>query len=106
MNGEHEETGPGRRGVGEGEAGARGASPTPGAGLSAEPWLLVACLCLLAAAVCLWLGYFDATFVTAALGAVAWFLNVRSKLPRAAGEADAEDETTEEDETQDDGQPD
>jgi hypothetical protein len=59
-----------------------------------EPWLLAACLCVVAAAVCLVLGYYDAAFVAGALGAVAWFFNVRGKLPRPPDEAD-EDETDE-----------
>ena len=73
---------------------ARGATPQPGP--FAEPWLAAACLCLLAAAACLVLGFYDAAFVAAALGAVAWFLNVRAKLPRSDKEEDAEEEDDEE----------
>jgi len=103
---EQEEGRAGRRAGGDagggGEARAPGgvgleADAAPRPALSAQPWLLAACLCVLAAAACLLLGYFDAAFVTAALGAVAWFLNVRSKLPRRDDEEDdlEEDETKE-----------
>jgi hypothetical protein len=82
--------------------GDEAADARAGSGPFAEPWLLAACLCLLAAAVCLWLALFDAAFVAAALGAVAWFLNVRSKLPprgrEEASEEDGDDEQLEEDE--------
>lgn len=94
MRREDEETG--RRGVGGDEAGAADDTPAageaPAAGPLAQPWLLAACACLLAAVACLVLGFFDAAFVTAALGAVAWFLNVRSNLPRPPAEEDADDE--------------
>jgi hypothetical protein len=88
-----EEDESGRREAGGDEARAAvGDAPapdqTPRAGPLAQPWLLAACLCLLAAALCLVLGYFDAAFVAAALGAIAWFLNVRSKLPRPPEEDD------------------
>lgn len=78
MRQEEEETGSGR--------------PPVDGGPFAEPWLLASCLCLLAAAVCLWLALFDAAFVAAALGAVAWFLNVRSRLPRRDPEPEAEED--------------
>lgn len=86
---------PGRSEAGADEAraeggDARGATPKPGP--FAEPWLAAACLCLLAAAACLVLGFYDAAFVAAALGAVAWFLNVRSRLPRPPDEEETEDE--------------
>lgn len=68
------------------DAGARTAG-----GPTAEPWLLAALLCLLGAVVCLWFALFDAAFVVAALGAVAWFLNVRAKLPRRDEEEETED---------------
>ncbi len=45
-------------------------------------WLVAACLCLLTAA-CLWLyGYADGAFVAAALGILAWFINVKAQLRR------------------------
>ncbi len=53
-----------------------------------QVWLAVACLFLLAALFFLWRGLTDATFVTAALGAVAWFLNVRAQLRRNLPEED------------------
>ena len=89
---------PARRGEARAD-GAAGRDATPPAGPFGQPWLAAACLCLLADAVCLLLGYYDAAFVVAALGAVAWFLNVRSKLPRRPDEDEAdEDETPDEDE--------
>lgn len=74
------------------------------AGLFAEPWLLGASLCVVAAAACLVLGFYDAAFVTAALGAVAWFLNVRSKLPPTPADEDP-DEDDEADEPDGDDAP-
>ncbi|HEV3468313.1 MAG TPA: hypothetical protein VG148_03260 [Pyrinomonadaceae bacterium] len=74
---------------GEEESGRGGA--TAGAGPFGQPWLAAACLCLLAAGLCLLFGYYDAAFVVAALGAVAWFLNVRSKLPRPPDEEDGDE---------------
>jgi 4-hydroxybenzoate polyprenyltransferase len=66
---ENRETGEGR------EAGAGGpAADAPGG------WMVAAVLCLVAAAVCWFLSYPSAAFVLAALGIVAWFLNVRAKL--------------------------
>lgn len=67
-----------------------------GRGLFREPWLLGAGLCALAAAACLVLGLYDAAFVAGALGAVAWFLNYRAKLPpRPDTEPDGEDDDEE-----------
>jgi uncharacterized membrane protein len=48
-------------------------------------WLIVATLCLVVAALFLWRArvnevYFNAAFVAAALGVVAWFLRVRAQL--------------------------
>ncbi|MGH9941815.1 MAG: hypothetical protein ACRD9R_05565 [Pyrinomonadaceae bacterium] len=43
-------------------------------------WSVVAGLCLIAAAVLLWLWRLDAVFVVATLGALAWFLDVRNQL--------------------------
>lgn len=62
-----------------------------------EPWLWAAALCVVAASVCLVLGFYDAAFVAAAVGVVAWFLNVRTKLPRPPEEdADADADLAEE----------
>lgn len=71
----------------EGETGA-----TAPAGLPAGPWLLGAGLCAVAAAVCLVLGFYEAAFVVGTLGAVAWFLNVRAKLPRTPEPEDDDDD--------------
>lgn len=75
------------------------AETSRGGGPLREPWLLGACLCVLAAAACLVLGYYDAAFVTAALGAVAWFLNYRARLPRPEDEVDDEEDVNEDEES-------
>ena len=62
------------------------------AGPFGESWLLVAGLGVVAAAGCLAFGYYDAAFVAAALGVVAWFLNVRSKLPRPPADQDEDED--------------
>jgi F0F1-type ATP synthase assembly protein I len=62
-------------------------------------WLITASLLMIAAAAFLWRNNLPAAFVSAALGAVAWFLSYRSKLRAhvAASERDSgEEETTEE----------
>jgi hypothetical protein len=62
-------------------------------------WLIAASLLMIAAAGLLWRNNLSAGFVSAALGAVAWFLSYRSKLRAhlAASERDSgEEETTEE----------
>ncbi len=62
-------------------------------------WLIAASLLMIAAAGLLWRNNLSAAFVSAALGAVAWFLSYRSKLRAhvAASERDSgEPETTEE----------
>lgn len=43
-------------------------------------WIIVAGLLVIVAAVFLWRNNLPAAFVTAALGAVAWFLSYRSQL--------------------------
>ena len=53
-------------------------------------WLVAACLCLLAAAALWLLGHADAAFVAAALGVVAWFINVRVRLRRENSHGDTE----------------
>jgi len=65
-----------------------------------QGWLAVACLLLLAATFFLWRGLTDATFVAAALGVVAWFLNVRAQLRRKfpVEEEESDEDSTEEDE--------
>ncbi len=67
-----------------------------------QVWLAVAGLFLLAAIFFLWRGLMDATFVAAALGAVAWFLNVRAQLRRNLPEEEEEAEEDYEDATEDD----
>ena len=53
-------------------------------------WLVASCLCLITA-VRLWLyGYPDGAFVAAALGVIAWFLNVRAGLRRKNSDVDTE----------------
>jgi hypothetical protein len=47
-----------------------------------QPWLVVACLLLVASVVLLLLSRADAAFVCAALGVSAWFWNVRVGLKR------------------------
>ena len=56
-------------------------------------WIIVAALFALAAAVLLWRNNMTAAFVTATLGAVAWFLSYRVQL-RAKIDA-AEEESNE-----------
>lgn len=68
-----------------------------------QGWLAVACLFLLAAIFFLWRGLMDATFVAAALGAVAWFLNVRAQLRRTLPDEEDEAEVVE-DESEDVGE--
>ena len=66
-------------------------------------WLIGSSLLLIAAAVFLWRNNLSAAFVSAALGAVAWFLSYRSKLraqvaasERDSGEQEASEESDEE----------
>ena len=62
-------------------------------------WIIVSVLLLITAAVFLWRNNLSAVFVTAALGAVAWFLSYRSQLRArlAVAEHDSsEQRTTEE----------
>ncbi len=46
-------------------------------------WIVVACLCALAAGVLLWRGNVDMAFVTGVLGLLAWFLSLRIRLSAA-----------------------
>ena len=57
-------------------------------------WLIAASLLMIAAAIFLWRNNLSAAFVSAALGAVAWFLSYRSKLRAqvAASERDSGEE--------------
>lgn len=58
-------------------------------------WLIVAVTLAVVAAVFMWRGNFDAAFVAAVLGVVAWFLNYRTqaKAFNAAIDAEQDDET-------------
>jgi len=56
-------------------------------------WMFLSALLLIAAAVLLWRNNLSAAFVTAALGACAWFLSYRTQL-RATLETD-DDESDE-----------
>ena len=68
-------------------------------------WLIVATLCMIAAAIFLWRGQVDeayarAAFVAATLGVVAWFLRLRTQLRKtipSPQDSSAEDEEKAED---------
>lgn len=64
-------------------------------------WSVAAIICVFAAGVALLMNRAEASFVLAALGALAWFLNVRRNLPRLDGsnadeseDVEADDEAT------------
>ena len=65
-----------------------------GSTLKASPfrqtWGVAAVVCLLVALVFWWRGRAEEAFVAAALGVVAWFLNLRGQLHRKNLEADDE----------------
>jgi hypothetical protein len=77
-----------------------------GAGVARRRWSVAAALCVAAAGALLLLGRQDWAFAAAALGVVAWFMNVRAQLHRENvgrdaerardEEEDADDETEEE----------
>lgn len=56
-------------------------------------WIVIAAALLIAAAVLLWRNNLSAAFVTAALGACAWFLSYRSQLRTLTKDEDEPDET-------------
>ena len=66
------------------------------------PWIIVTILCLIAIAILLPRGYYDAAFVAGTLGIVAGFLNYRSKIKRTivedAGTVDDDEDGAVEDE--------
>ena len=62
--------------------------------MRAQLWIIVSGILLVTAAVFLWRNNLSAAFVTAALGACAWFLSYRTQL-RATLETEA-DESDEE----------
>ena len=55
-------------------------------------WLIVALMLAVVAVVCMWRGNFDAAFVAAVLGAVAWFLNYRAQAKAAIVAIDAKEQ--------------
>ena len=57
-------------------------------------WIMISALLLIVAAVFLWRNNFSAAFVTATLGAVAWFLSYRVQIRAniAATEHDSSDQ--------------
>jgi hypothetical protein len=57
-------------------------------------WIILSGLLLLLAAVFLWRNNLSGAFVTAALGACAWFLNYRAELRKKIKDHDAGDEDT------------
>ena len=65
-----------------GEGRGRGGAARGDFNLFRQPWLVVACLLLVAAVALLLLSHPDAAFVCAALGVSAWFWNVRGELKR------------------------
>ena len=61
-------------------------------------WSFVAVLCLVAAVVLGWRGHLDATFITAALGLLAWFLDQRNLIRARHAKTFAPVDDTEENE--------
>jgi hypothetical protein len=55
-------------------------------------WIILSGLLLVVAAVCLWRNNLSAAFVTAALGACAWFLSYRTQLRKKIKDHDASDD--------------
>jgi hypothetical protein len=55
-------------------------------------WMIVSGLLLLVAAVFLWRNNLSAAFVTAALGACAWFLSYRAQLRKKVNDDESRDE--------------
>ncbi len=64
-------------------------------------WSVAAALCLIAAGALAWRGHYDGTFVAAALGLVAWFLDQRNLLRARSNENDVIEEDDAESEEQD-----
>ena len=60
-------------------------------------WIIIAYVCIVAAALMALLGKLDAAFVIAALGVVSWFLNYRMQLKRVIAAADTEESNNGED---------
>lgn len=62
-------------------------------------WLIVAVTLAMVAVVFMWRGNFDAAFVAAVLGVVAWFLNYRTQARAFIAARDAEQEDDRRDHT-------
>ncbi len=60
-------------------------------------WIVVSILGLGAAAVLLLMGQFNAAFVAATLGAVAWFLNYRARIKPETPQEDGDEGDADED---------
>lgn len=66
-------------------------------------WIIVSILGLGAAAVLLLTGQYNAAFVAATLGAVAWFLNYRSRIKPTVQQDDGAGDDSDEDDADDGG---
>ena len=64
-------------------------------------WIIVACACIIVAAVMVFRGRLEAAFVIAAFGVVAWFLNYRAQLTEVIAAADLEEANHREDSNED-----
>lgn len=67
-------------------------------------WVVIAAVCVLVAVVLFFRLNFEAAFVVAAIGAVAWFLNYRQQVKRRLGRFDNEDQTNDQGRGIDEGQ--
>ena len=66
-------------------------------------WLILAGCCIVVAAVFLLRGNFDAAFVVAAVGMVAWFLNYRMQVREQLAARDSQEENVEVNDSDEDG---
>jgi hypothetical protein len=64
-------------------------------------WIIVAAILVIVAAAMLWRNNVSAAFVTATLGAVAWFLSYRAQIRARIESTEVESEETETDEDYD-----
>lgn len=55
-------------------------------------WISVAVACVACAGVALWLQHYDAGFVIATVGALAWFLNYRVRAKEVISESGKDDD--------------
>lgn len=53
-------------------------------------WMIIAGLCITAAAVFLLRGDFDTAFVVATIGTIAWFLNFRTQMTEITNVSDSD----------------